>query len=251
MGQIVAAAPGGATLAPRRRLAATEAAMAKGVDGVSAGVTSHAALLAARVLLGLGLLVAGGERAGLVSGHCLRDAAPRCEAEERARCGQDAACRALVAPRCVDARAAACREAAATSSRWAAGLTPFGVAAWKIPVPGRLLLLATAALEIVAGVLVLSGLWARLGAAIALAVLTFWLSTATRASFGPDLRALTEPAMLQAALAALIAAIGPGAWALRRGAAAKAGGAKGGAAKPATGAAPRKQAAAPARLAQG
>ncbi len=179
----------------------------------SHGIGGDAALLLLRLLLGAALCVGGSERVGLGAGHCLRDPAPACEAEERALCGADADCRRLVPARCQDARVTACKDLRAATSATLTARTVLGESSWRLPGPGRLWLLGHGAVEALAGLIIVIGLWARIGAALAALSLGIGLLT-TAANFDSSLSFLHQSSLLHAAIAIAIIALGPGSWRL-------------------------------------
>ena len=193
----------------------------------SHGIAGDAAMLLLRLLLGAALCVGGTEKVGLGAGHCLRDPAPACEAEERALCADDADCRRLVPARCQDARAAACKDQRAAVSASLTARPLLGEPSWRLPGPGRLWLLGHGGTEALAGLLIVLGLWARSAAALAALSLGIGLLT-TAASFDSSLAFLHQFSLLHSAIAIAILALGPGSWRMPALGLGAAGAAKGG-----------------------
>ncbi len=168
------------------------------------------ALLAVRVVLGGGLVIAGQGKIAKLQGKCATSPLPECEKEAKSGCGTDADCLANVGANCEKERAQSCADDAAKTVAWFEGLKLCGRDDWKLPGGGRLNLALAAGQEVVFGALVLVGLLARFAAGPLVAVMAVAMASAHWTTFNHQFDFTSEVAMAYLTMAMVIAATGPG-----------------------------------------
>ncbi|MBM4342564.1 MAG: hypothetical protein FJ100_04210, partial [Deltaproteobacteria bacterium] len=96
------------------------------------------ALLAVRIVMGGGLVIAGQGKISKLQGKCATAPLPDCEKEGKAACNDAAECLAKVGDNCAKERAQACTDDAAKTVAWFDNLKLCGRDDWKLPGGGRL-----------------------------------------------------------------------------------------------------------------
>ncbi len=168
------------------------------------------ALLAVRVVLGGGLVIAGQGKIAKLQGKCATAPLPECEQEAKTACGSDVQCVAKIPASCEKDRAKACADEAIKTVEWFDSLTLCGRDDWKLPGGGRLNLALAAGQEVVFGALVLVGLLGRFAAVPLVAVMAVAMASAHWSTLNGKFDFTAEVAMAYLAMAMVVAATGPG-----------------------------------------